>query len=96
MASHGARPYDPIDKESPGFRLICLRGGSNPVIRCDLIQSSFNPDTLIPYEALSYTWGPGIKTDSVVLQGTRVPVTLNLYKALQHLRYPDSDRVVWV
>lgn len=49
------------------------------------------------YEALSYTWGTEPATNVIrSVQGTKVPVTRNLYSALQHLRYRDRIRVLWV
>jgi hypothetical protein len=44
------------------------------------------------YEALSYTWGDPNPVFEVEIDGKRLPVTHNLFFALQHLRYEASKR----
>ncbi|KAL5361270.1 ankyrin repeat-containing domain protein [Aspergillus floccosus] len=50
----------------------------------------------IPYEALSYTWGSMIKSDTILIDGKMSEVTSNLYIAMQYLRFKDRDRVMWI
>ncbi|KAF3769358.1 heterokaryon incompatibility, partial [Cryphonectria parasitica EP155] len=51
------------------------------------------------YEALSYVWG-SMKSRKVVYVGSSdkktLRVTKNLQIALQNLRYPDKERVMWI
>jgi len=88
--------FDPIDLDGPAFRLIRLLKGKGPTIRCELFQAWLNPDTLIPYEALSYVWGSNHKDDRIQVNGLPMDVTINLYSVLQRLRYEDRDRILWI
>lgn len=89
--------YDKIDLDGPAFRLVRLHhGDSNEMISCTLFQAVLHqPDELIPYEALSYTWGPTGGHHSIVANGQTMSITANLYLALKNLRYPHSDRILW-
>jgi len=89
--------YDPIDLARPAFRLARLLRGSGVDIQCDIFQAFLNePESIIPYEALSYTWGSTEIMDSITINGTKLGVTHNLYLALQYLRSEDEDRILWV
>ncbi|PYH38078.1 HET domain-containing protein [Aspergillus neoniger CBS 115656] len=48
------------------------------------------------YEALSYTWGSGIKSQSILIDGSLLSVTENLHTALIYLRDHQLERVLWV
>jgi hypothetical protein len=48
------------------------------------------------YEALSYTWGSNEKSHVIYIDGELMPVTENLFGALQRLRYHDRPRTMWV
>jgi ankyrin repeat protein len=90
--------YDPIDLTQPSIRLARLLGGEGDDIQCEIFQAWLNrPEDLIPYEALSYTWGSTEMTDHVnIINGSKLPVTQNLYLALQYLRFKDGDRILWI
>src|SRR3569833_216474 len=89
--------YDDLDLEGPAFRLLRLRSGEGPDIHCELFQAQVQErESAISYEALSYTWGSTETTDGITLDGKGLDITRNLYLALQHLRYRDHDRIMWV
>ena len=106
--AHGARyllydqnmdsfQYDPLDLDGPAFRLVCLYHGEGPDIHCELFQAWLYPEeSAISYEALSYTWGSIESVENVQMNGKLLGITLNLYLALQHLRFRDEDRILWV
>ena len=48
------------------------------------------------YEALSYTWGSGIKSQSILIDGSLLSVTENLHTALIYLQDHQLERVLWV
>ncbi|KAI2611828.1 heterokaryon incompatibility protein-domain-containing protein [Hypoxylon sp. NC1633] len=50
----------------------------------------------IPYEALSYTWGPPVFSHPIQINGVEFFVTENLNSALRHLRLTGSKRYLWV
>jgi hypothetical protein len=62
--------YPPIDLSQPAFRLARLISGTGTAIHCSIFLAFFDqPSSIIPYEALSYTWGSTELTDSITLNG---------------------------
>lgn len=53
-------------------------------------------DLILPYEALSYTWGSSIFSHAVVCNGVDFSVTENLHAALVHLRRNEGERWIWI
>jgi hypothetical protein len=90
--------YSRFDLERPGIRLLRLCMGTGPTIECELFQAWLDgeADDLMPYEALSYTWGGTEMSKSVHIGNRALSVTENLYSALYHLRSIDEDRILWV
>lgn len=90
--------YEPIDLEGPAFRLVRLLKGNNVEnIRCELFQAWLpSVGDGIPYEALSYTWGGTEKPETIEIHGGILNATLNLYLAMQQLRFEHEDRIVWI
>jgi ankyrin repeat protein len=90
--------YQPIDLDGPAVRLIrLLRGNLTDDIQCELFEGLVNQsDGGIPYNALSYTWGSMGKAAKIAVNGSIMHVTSNLYTALQHLRFEDQDRILWI
>jgi hypothetical protein len=88
--------YEPIDIEEPAARMLRLCKGVGSNIECELFEVGLNIDDLIPYEALSYTWGCMEMSASVQVDGKVLAVTENLYIALQYLRSKEHDRILWV
>ncbi|KAL6895149.1 heterokaryon incompatibility domain-containing protein [Trichoderma evansii] len=89
--------YDRIDLDGPGFRLVRLHQGDSGELSCELFQAVLHQhDELIPYEALSYTWGLTESHYSIVVNDQRMKITANLYLALKNLRNAHSDRILWV
>ncbi|KAH8903511.1 HET-domain-containing protein, partial [Coniochaeta sp. PMI_546] len=54
------------------------------------------------YEALSYAWGDPKATETIYLHNqhssttSSLGITSNCARALRQLRYPDSERLIWV
>jgi hypothetical protein len=94
-------PYEGLNSSGGESRLVTLlRGSRTDPVCCRL--SVFNIHASIyQFTALSYVWGDEEDQEVVLLQkdtGAKVPykVSRNLYLALQHLRSPAADRVLWV
>jgi Heterokaryon incompatibility protein (HET)/Ankyrin repeats (3 copies) len=86
-----------IDLDGPAIRLIRLLKGSGSTIECELFDAWLSPaDCLMDYAALSYTWGGEEKPREILVNQRRMAVTENLYLALQHVRYLETDRILWV
>ncbi|KAH8769593.1 ankyrin repeat-containing domain protein, partial [Hyaloscypha sp. PMI_1271] len=89
--------YDSINLARPAFRLARLLAGSSTDIQCEIFQAWFDqPEDIMPYEALSYTWGDTVKTDKIKVNACEFDVTQNLYLALQYLRLENEDRILWI
>lgn len=54
--------------------------------------SDLNISWVAAYEALSYTLGDLLTSKTIDVSGYQVDVPANLFSALRHLRYSDSDR----
>ncbi|KAF6808608.1 HET-domain-containing protein [Colletotrichum sojae] len=89
--------YADLNLERPAFRLARLLNGDGPEMKCELFQAYLDErESVLPYEAVSYTWGPTDLCHSVDVNGKRLAITASLYVALQHLRYAERDRILWV
>jgi hypothetical protein len=89
--------YESLNLERPSFRLLQLCKGSGPDLS-GFIHLAWMDDleSVISYEALSYTWGSLDIVNHIDIQGQRLGITSNLYHALHRLRLPDEDRMLWV
>ncbi|KAL7941325.1 HET domain-containing protein [Trichoderma barbatum] len=89
--------YEPLDLNRPATRLLRLCHGNSNAISCELFQTELHQQhDIVPYEALSYTWGSPDSAEMISVNGYRLMVTHNLYQALLHLRHEDQDRILWV
>jgi len=90
--------YDqiPLAIGSTEFRVLdVLPGWNGSQIKCHLFTASSMLE--IEYEALSYVWGkPEEPQYSIDVNDCSIPVTTNLHNALQSLRYPDKNRLLWI
>ncbi|KAL7901208.1 heterokaryon incompatibility domain-containing protein [Trichoderma sp. SZMC 28014] len=90
--------YDPLDLGKPAVRLVRLLPGFDfDPITCELFQAFLNEeDEIIPYEALSYTWGSAEAPQGITVNGKLLTVTKNLHQALWQLRDKVQDRILWM
>jgi ankyrin repeat protein len=96
--------YPPLDLEKRSFRLLRLIKGNDGPIQCEIINARFDDkEDIIPYNALSYTWGDQSNLREIEVHRTTfrvdvmvLSVTENLHVALQHLRRREDDRILWV
>lgn len=103
MASHCATSidqpyeYEDLNLERPALRLVRLLSGDGPELKCELFQAHLDErETVLPYEAVSYTWDCINLIHSIDVDGKRLGVTASLYVALRNLRYLDKDRIIWI
>ncbi|APA06559.1 hypothetical protein SS1G_12731 [Sclerotinia sclerotiorum 1980 UF-70] len=83
----------PINLDRPAIRLLQLLKGTEN-IRCNLLTGWFDePESIIPYSALPYTWGCTNKSCGITVGNTTINVIPNLNSALMHLRLEDKDRI---
>jgi hypothetical protein len=82
--THSSLWYSPLDPTRREIRLLEIISTS-PEVVCRLKVVSLDEKPV--FSALSYMWGdPSIKSD-IVLNGTALPVTLNLAQALKDVAY---------
>ncbi|KAM0529603.1 hypothetical protein ACHAPS_001013 [Verticillium nonalfalfae] len=90
-------PYKRLDLSTYAIRLLNLRkGGHFDPIRCNLVQAILDNEYLIPYKALSYTWGDASDRVEIKVDDRTFGITRNLYDALDHLRSETTDTLLWV
>lgn len=90
-------PYTSLPDGSA--RLLRLRPSSdeNSRIECQLITCSLlDSRRSHSYEALSYVWGLEESEEPIWIDGNKLSVRVNLYKALSHLRDCFVERILWV
>lgn len=88
--------HKPLDLEGHSFRLLrlCKAGVGN--VRCEVIHAHLDDESILEYEALSYTWGGLHKGREIEIDESMMTVTHNLWLALQSLRRIDQDRILWI
>ncbi|KAL9619800.1 MAG: hypothetical protein Q9160_005636 [Pyrenula sp. 1 TL-2023] len=85
--------YKPLP--SGQIRVIVLQSGAlEDQLRCRL--ESRRPSSRKPYEALSYCWGEGEKSETVLCGTKQILITKNLWLALKRLRRRSESRVLYV
>jgi hypothetical protein len=91
--------YQPLDTNSKQIRLVTLEpaGHLDSPIRYTLHTADLGAQLKPKFEALSYVWGDATVTLPIQLDHHQdFPVTVNLERALRHLRRPGNDWVLWV
>src|SRR5436853_6511842 len=88
--------YHHLDYSRNEIRLVVLAPSRSfkSKISCKLIYRSL--DAMIPFEALSYTWGDASSRQLISLDGCEFSVAANLGIALRYLRYPEDTRYIWI
>jgi hypothetical protein len=78
------------------LRLLPADRSDDPV-QCQIFNYSLTtpPRTSHLYECLSYVWGDVKSKSTISIDGTELAVTKNLHVALQRLRDPSLDRILW-
>lgn len=99
MASYRYTPLPKIPGEK-SIRLATIHPGvGDEDVLVDLHIETFTTHDPPRYEALSYVWGSTEPPEFVWVGSpgrAMLQVTTNLKTALQHLRYPNQERVMWV
>jgi hypothetical protein len=87
--------YHPLSSSEEQIRTLILHAGKvHEPIRCSLrIVSLVEKPS---YDALSYVWGDASVTKPIQVQGVRFDATVNLERALRHLRDASNDLTLWV
>jgi len=94
MNSQNQNPWPPISTKGEIRILELLPGGPDNPIECK-IRSVLLADKP-HYEAVSYVWGGRDALMTVQVSGFVIQVTKNLFTILQHFRYPDRKRILWI
>ncbi|ORY10899.1 heterokaryon incompatibility protein-domain-containing protein [Clohesyomyces aquaticus] len=102
--SYEALPEEPSKQlyealpEKNSIRLLNIHpGAADETIRCSLILAGIDEDPPPYYEALSYVWGGTEDSRSIICNGLTVHgVRKNLFDALDRLRDPEKERIIWV
>ena len=96
MSSHnGTELYSLLQPDDIRI-LVLLPGSNNDLIQCSLEYAKRGPEGGIPYEALSYMWGPPTPIKAITLDDRPMPIRENLWKGLKSLRDEVIPRRLWV
>jgi hypothetical protein len=90
--------HAPLDRHDSIRLLELLPDVFGKPLRCIIHQ--YPRGYVVPYEALSYTWGDPVFPEQIYVgvdpASPSMPITQNLYNALQHLRKSDESRILWI
>ncbi|RYP88467.1 hypothetical protein DL770_004631 [Monosporascus sp. CRB-9-2] len=85
--------YSPL-RAAGDIRLLILKAGKdNEGIVCELRHANLRDSP--QFEAVSYVWGTSLACMRIICDGKDTDIGVNLYEALEYLRLPDRDRVLW-
>ena len=88
--------YQPLrDKRSIRLLRLAPSGSVSAPLQCEVVHSRlrFPPD--IPYECISYAWGPGNLTATINIESHVKLITETLAEALRAFRKVDKPRILW-
>jgi hypothetical protein len=90
--------YKTLDSTTSSIRLIALQPAEtlHAFVQCKLFTVHFGNKP--EYEALSYKWGSDAPEHqkTILLDGKNFTIRGNLWDALVDLRYPSTERYLWV
>ncbi|KAH7125235.1 heterokaryon incompatibility protein-domain-containing protein [Dendryphion nanum] len=103
---HPSFRYSAIDANKE-FRTLIIEPAHNyldPLITWMLHQAiwitsnntTFGSRPIVPYEAISYTWGLDNRTNALSCNNEIIHITENVETMLRHLRSKHKTKVVWV
>lgn len=85
--------YKPLEKDME-FRLVKILPQRTSKLKCEIVHMSLeNPQD---YIAISYAWGDGSDTKSLVVGGATIFVAASLHGALKAVRRQVDEVLVWV
>ncbi|KAF2808143.1 uncharacterized protein BDZ99DRAFT_445314, partial [Mytilinidion resinicola] len=86
--------YEPLLLEHEIRLLIIEPGKGEEKISCELRHVCLTDGP--QFEALSYVWGDSREQRDIICGGSEVDIGINLFEALEGLRLPDRERVLWI
>lgn len=82
--------HKPLDTSRQEIRLLRLLPADSELICCEIIHVSLNDPP--EYDALSYVWGNPARTETIMVDGQMLGVTVNLLEALKILRPGQGEK----
>lgn len=94
---HPREIYNSLPLSSGGFRLFDMQQCEEKTesIVVDLFKTSISDNEGL-HNALSYHWGDTTENHVIVVNGVKIPVTDNLYSALNEMRTQGNLHSLWV
>jgi hypothetical protein len=87
--------YSLLDQHTDEIRILILQPGVGlDALHCTLETCQLG--NCKAFEALSYAWGDPTPVEPIFINGSRTLIAHNLNLALQHLRFPQSCRALWI
>ena len=85
-----------LDKDADEIRVIALQpcSDSSITIECKILHVRLSDQPR--HEALSYMWGSESDPRVIEIEGTEHHVRQNLWLALERLRLPTQERILWI
>ncbi|KAK3634539.1 hypothetical protein LTR56_015268 [Elasticomyces elasticus] len=89
--------YEPLDEIRREIRLLRILPSIDRAATVDveLLTTSLDLDSTLPYSALSYVWGDARTKEAIRIDGTWFEIGESLANAFKHVRQETRDVILW-
>ena len=90
--------YEQLPVNESRTRVLVLHSQSSEaaLVSCSLEVMTLDAEPCRAYTALSYVWGDGSVTETIIVNGVSFAVTSNLASALRQIRKSFGEVLLWV
>jgi hypothetical protein len=89
--------YRRLNADDMEIRVLRVQGDTREArLDCQLETISLLREPIPPYEAISYRWGAGTDTDTILVNGLRVEVPASAVRVLRVFRPNEGVRTLWI
>ncbi|RMY29424.1 hypothetical protein D0866_08709 [Hortaea werneckii] len=96
---HSKYPYQPLNKESLGIRLLTIYPATDPSevpVKCSLSHANLGKEPKPTYETISYAWGKSKERQAIVVDDFSLEVPVSAERAIRRMRLRDQKRLLWI
>ncbi|KAK3644271.1 hypothetical protein LTR22_015274 [Elasticomyces elasticus] len=89
--------YEPLDEIRREIRLLRILPSIDraATVHVELLTTSLDLDSTLPYSALSYVWGDARTKEAIRIDGTWFEIGESLANAFKHVRQETRDVILW-
>ena len=95
LSAEGLYEYKALPSKTHIRLLIISPGTGDDALQGSIGMVDLETLALDLFEAISYTWGPGRRDQSILIDGKSLQITKSMREALLQTRLPDRCRTLW-